>query len=304
MANTQDENPQEDRIDVVPFVTGANGNLGRRLLGRIGGRGAVRSPRALATLEQSGCDDGVIVDYADEDAMAAAMVGCTAVVHLVGVIKENANTSFSVAHEETTRHVINAAERAGIRKIVYMSIVGSSADSTNACLASKGRAEDALLECSIPAAILRVPMVLGEGDYASRALLNRAASAVAFTFRAGSIEQPVYAGDVIETVVALLQSDVTGVVELAGPRSLTRRELIKCASTRGTRVVSIPFGLGWFVAACCERLMANPPMSRAMLGVLDHDDRVESAAVTAAELGIELTPIEEAVERLRVAERA
>ena len=301
MVDTQDEKPEANRLDVVPFVTGANGNLGRRLLGRIGGRGAVRSARALATLVQSGCDDGVVVDYADEDAMAAAMAGCNAVVHLVGVIKENANTSFSVAHEETTRHVINAAERAGIRKIVYMSIVGSGADSTNACLASKGRAEDALLECSIPAAILRVPMVLGEGDYASRALLNRAASAVAFTFRAGSIERPVYAGDVIDALVALLENDMTGVIELAGPRSLTRRELIQCASTRGTRVVSIPFGFGWVAAVCCERLMANPPVSRAMLGVLDHDDRVDSASATAAALGIELTPIEDAIERLRAA---
>lgn len=300
LANTHDEIPDS----VVPFVTGANGNLGRRLLARMPGRGAVRSPRALATLEESGCDDAVIVDYADEDAMAAAMAGCTAVVHLVGVIKENATTSFTVAHEETTQHVIRAAERAGIKKIVYMSIVGSNSDSANACLASKGRAEDALLECSIPAAILRVPMVLGEGDYASRALLARGASAMAFTFRAGSLEQPVYAGNVIDAVVALLANDMTGVVELAGPRSLTRRELIQCASTRGTRVVSIPYGLGWLFAACCERLMANPPLSRAMLGVLDHDDRVDSAAATAAELGIELTPIEEAIARLKGAESA
>ena len=285
----------------IPFVTGANGNLGRRLLARRPGRGAVRSERALASLRESGCDDGVIVDYADEQALAAAMAGCTAVVHLVGVIKENQHTSFTVAHEETTRHVVRAAERAGIRKIVYLSIVGSTADSTNACLASKGRAENLLLESSIPAAILRVPMVLGEGDYASRALLGRAASAWAFTFRAGSVEQPIYAADVVAAVLALLENDRTGVVELAGPQALTRRELIQSASTRGTRVVSIPLGLGWLFAACCEWLMGNPPLSRAMLGVLDHDDRVEDAHAIAAQLGITLTPLPDAIEALRAA---
>ena len=292
----------DEAKSVVPFVTGANGNLGRRLLSRMPGRGAVRSNSALEALARSGCDDGVIVDYADEEAMATAMADCDAVVHLVGVIKENANTSFSVAHEETTRHVIHAAEQAGIRKIVYLSIVGARSDSSNTCLASKGRAEDLLLDCSIPAAILRVPMVLGEGDYASRALLKRAASAVAFTFRARSLEQPIYAGDVVAAIRALLNNEMTGVIELAGPRSLTRRELIECCSERGTRVISIPLGLGKLVAVCCEKMMANPPVSRAMLGVLDHDDRIDTATETAAQLGVTLTPIEAAVEALRGAQ--
>ena len=73
-------------------------------------------------------------------------------------------------------------------------------------------------------------MVLGEGDYASLALYRRASGPLSFTIRAGSFEQPVYAGDVVDAILALLNvSDAPELIELAGPERVTRRELIRRA---------------------------------------------------------------------------
>lgn len=288
-------------------ITGANGHLGQRLLSVAAGervRALVRSRRAadaIHELELAGEVEVVIVDYRDAAAMAAALAGCTAVVHLVGIIKESAGNRYVDAHEASCRALAEAAGRAGVRRIVYLSILGATADSTNACLASKAAAERILLDGPVPVSVIRVPMVLGEGDYASRALAARAARGFNVLLRGSSLEQPIYAGDVIAAIGAVLDRDrdepgASGaeVFDLAGPESLSRAALVHRAARalgRRTRVVSLPLAFGLAAAAALERASSNPPVTRAMLGVLDHDDRINPQPALTA-LGITLTPLD------------
>ena len=280
------------------LVTGANGHLGRRLLKELETptRAVVRSETAASKLRDH--DDVRIVDYADDEGLRQACTDCKAIVHLVGIIKEGARATYAAAHEQSTQRLLNAATQAGVERIVYLSILGASGDSANACLASKARAESILLESPIPAVAIRVPMVLGEGDYASVALLAQARRAVAFTFRASSLEQPIYAGDVVDAILAGLRADgPAGIIELAGPRSLTRRALISTASAVGTRTVSLPLALGYALAWSLERMSRNPPVTPAMLGVLDHDDDIDPQPGAEA-LGIRLTGLADMLARV------
>ena len=285
------------------LVTGANGHLGRRLVGALESptRAVVRSRRAAATLAEH--DDVRIVDYGDVDDLTDACADCEAVVHLVGIIKEGAGATYQSAHGESTRNVLHAAVETGVRRIVYLSILGADERSANRCLASKARAETLLLSSTVPSLVIRVPMVLGEGDFASHALLAKARRSFAFTFRASSREQPIYAGNVVDAIRAGLGPEgPTGVVELAGPGSLTRRELIAAASAVGTRTVSLPLALGYALAWLLERLVANPPLTRDMLGVLDHDDDID-AQPGAAVLGVRLTGLVEMLARIAAVQR-
>ncbi|MDE0192116.1 MAG: NAD(P)H-binding protein [Gammaproteobacteria bacterium] len=280
------------------LVTGANGHLGRRLLEelKMPTRAVVRSETAASRLRDH--DDVRIVDYTDDDGLRQACTDCTAIVHLVGIIKEGARATYASAHEESTHSLLNAATQGGVGRIVYLSILGASEGSPNACLASKARAESILLESAIPALVIRVPMVLGEGDYASVALLAKARRTVALTFRASSLEQPIYAGDVVDAIAAGLGPDgPTGIIELAGPRSLSRRALIRSASGVGTRTLSLPLALGYALAWLLDRTSRNPPVTPAMLGVLDHDDDIDPQPGAEA-LGIRLTGLAEMLARV------
>jgi NADH dehydrogenase len=298
----------------VIVITGANGNLGRRLLIELSARGevaraVVRSPRAAAQIDALKLDPApevVQLDYLDADAMASALRGCQSLVHLVGIIKETANGSYHDAHEGTTRVVADAAELAGIERIVYLSIVGTSVDSSNPCLSSKARGEEILLSAPVPALVIRVPMVLGEGDYASGALKARAWRTTNLLLRGSSLEQPIYGGDVVAAVLAGLDSErpFNEALDLAGPRTLSRSELTHAAAHavgRTTRVISLPIVFGLAAAWLLQTLSANPPVTTAMLGVLDHDDQVDPAAALAR-LGIELTSLETMLSRC-IAER-
>ncbi len=283
------------------LVTGANGHLGRKLLDVLASTrpvlAVVRSERARAALPAHANLRTLVLDYTDACALEQALQGCTAAVHLVGIIKESRANGFEQAHEATCTALATAAAAAGIGRIVYPSIVGARPGAANACLASKGRAEEILLRGRVPALVLRLPMVLGEDDYASRALARRARARLAFTVRAASLEQPIYAGDVIAAIVAGLAMPLPAslALDLGGPESLDRRALTQRAARvlglPGPTLVSLPRALGMGIATALEALSANPPVTRAMLGVLDHDDAVDPLPA-AARLGIPLTDLD------------
>lgn len=292
------------------LVTGANGNLGRRLIEELlttsadHVRAVVRSAKAaeqLANLglapEQSARLEVVTLSYTDETALAEAADGCSRAVHLVGILKATKAATYQDAHELSCATLAKVCDQTTVAHITYLSILGSQAQSTNACLASKGAAEDILLAAATPACVLRVPMVLGEGDYASAALLGRARQPRSFAFRPESLEQPIYAGDVTSAIRQAAALCYQGALDLAGPESLSRRELLRrtaaCMGTT-TQVLGLPLFIGFTFAWLVQTLLANPPLTTAMLGVLDHDDDIDPAPALQAlqlpgSLGIEET---------------
>ena len=286
------------------LVTGANGNLGRALFEQLATpdrfRAGVRSERAEGQVRALGSAPEIVrVDYSDEGSMTSALAGCEAVLHLVGIIKEAANTRYEEAHEGSCRVLAGAAARAGVKRIVYLSIVGSAPDSPNACLASRGRAEQILLGSGVPTTVLRVPMVLGRGDYAVAALRAQATSSRAALVGGGrTLQQPIDARDVVRAIDAALRdtSGASPVLDLAGPECLPHRDLVaRAAAVLGRSapaVLPIPLLAVRAFAGIASRLLANPPLTPAMLGVLQHDDRVDTGPACAS-LGLALTPLDE-----------
>jgi uncharacterized protein YbjT (DUF2867 family) len=153
---------------------------------------------------------------------------------------------------------------------------------------------------------LRVPMVLGEDDYASRALSRRSRSPLTVLIRGESLEQPIYAGDVVEAIVAGLSPNnrVGAMLDLAGPESLSRAALVnRAAAVRGEgprRFISLPLAPVLATVRGIEMLARwvgrDPPVTRAMLEVLDHDDAIEPRGA-ADQLGISLTGLDEMLRR-------
>ena len=294
------------------LVTGANGQIGRRLIEQLARshpqvlvRAAVRSVRAAKTLEalpEEIRPEISVVDYRNSGELAEAARDCRYAVHLVGILKEGSTSRYEDAHEASTRAIADAAATAGLRRVVYLSILGSDPKSANACLASKGRAEQILLDAKTPALILRVPMVIGPGDVSAN-IVRREALARVLPLAGGghSRTQPIYAGDVVEAIAAGLErEDLDGLMlDLAGPESLTQREFIERAARlhgRQPYVVSIPTASLLFIAGLAERVLANPPLTKSALEVILADDDVDPEPARR-KLGIQLTPLDEILRR-------
>jgi len=287
-------------------VTGANGQLGRALLrdlaaaGHEAVRALVRSARAGDSITALALDPAPairVVDYGSPHEMEAAIAGARFVVHLVGILKETRDTRYVDAHEKTCHALALAASRAGVERIVYLSILGSLPDSANPCLASKGRAERMLLEDRVAATILRVPMVIGGDDMAS-ASLRRQARARSLRLVGGgrTLQQPIDARDVRDAVrAALAVSDGRNLVlDAGGPECLSHRNLVLRAARHWQnepRIHAMPHALARAAVGLLEAILPNPPITRAMFDVLQHDDRVDPRAF-CEKLGLRLRPLD------------
>ena len=292
------------------LVTGANGNLGKKFIlskGEVEVCALVRSEKAkddlMSFVQAHDIQDVQIVkcDYLNKQVIKELARSCGYMLHLVGIIKENKDNKFDLVHKQTTKALIASIKDSGIKKCCYISILGAKEDSKNSCFSSRGFAEKLFLDSNMPSLILQVPMVLGEGDYACEALKKNALARINFTFRKHSLEQPIYAEDIIDVINVDINRTLkgnyspSGIKALAGPTSLTREKLIiKIAKKLGVKVkvFSLPLFLGYILARISEMLFSYPPITRAMLGVLDHDDDIDPLP-SSKELGINLTALDE-----------
>ena len=295
-----------DRI----LITGANGHLGRLLIRTLADdasaasvRAVVRSERAARSLDDLPAPERRevrIIDYRDRDGLEEAAQGCAAAIHLVGILKQSRANRYANAHEQPAEALSAACAAAGVARLVHTSIHGADPASRNGCLASRGRTDEILLASPVPAVILRVPMVLGPGDAAAEALRHQATSGRARLVRGGAaLQQPIAAADVVAALLAATRPGVAGdrLLELAGPESLPHRALVeRTARVLGREVTfaSTPMIAARAFAWLAETLMADPPLTRDMLEVLEQDDAVDPQPAQQA-LGIELTPLDDAL---------
>jgi len=271
----------------------------------------VRSEKAGTALKASieslpsATSDNVSIiqrEYVDVLGLQGALANCSEIIHLAGILKESPWSTYKQAHEDTTQALLQATEDATIKRIQYLSIVGSSPDASNACLASKGRAEEMLLSSSIPTLVLQVPMVLGEGDYAAAALNAQAHRGFNFVFDVNARDQPLYAGDVVNALIggSTLDATFNDRLTLAGPSAVNKRELIKRAAGmlgNDTRVIGLPRALAIGMAKLLERLSKNPPVTEAMMDILHHDDNYDTAPACET-LKLNLTSLDDMLERV------
>ena len=113
-------------VDRPVAVTGAGGYVGGRLVGHLTRQG--RPVRALSRRPIPWLPEAVPVDLAtaDDDAVAAALDGCRAVVHLAGASEVRFAADPDVALAETVvaaQRVARAAGAAGIDRVVVASTV-------------------------------------------------------------------------------------------------------------------------------------------------------------------------------------
>ena len=114
------------------FLTGGTGFIGGEVARRLRARGdevraLVRSPEKAKSLE-AGCEL-VAGDLSDGAALAAAMKGTDAVIHVAAIYEIGVSKKRHPAMWETnvsgTAHVLKAAQEAGVPKIIYVSTVAA-----------------------------------------------------------------------------------------------------------------------------------------------------------------------------------
>lgn len=282
------------------LVTGGTGFVGRAVLAALAetphrARVLVRrpeSPRArdLATRWRVEIAAGEVLDPAS---LRAAMSGCEAVIHLVGIISEVGRNTFENAHTRATQNVVEAARAAGVTRLVHMSALGTRPGAVSRYHQTKWAAEEAVRASGLAWTIFRPSLIYGPGDQFTNlfARLARWSPVLPVMGPGRARLQPVAVEAVARAFVrALTEPAAVGrTFDLCGPEPLTFDEVLDAilAVTGRRRVkLHLPLPLARLAARGLElifpRLLGRPaPFNRDQLVMLQEDNVGDPAPARA-----------------------
>ena len=290
-------------------ITGANSAVGQAIL-RCGPKNegttntliaAVRSARAAEQIRSTSTNasDVFRISYDDSASLDAAFQGASAVIHLAGILVESPDSTYEQANVGSTRSMVEAANRNGVRKIVLVSATGADATSRNRYYRTKGEAEELVRASGINYTVLRAPLLLGHGTAGGAALGRHLKHSRAKLLGGGrNFQQPLFVDDLARAAVSAANPSVATnlVLDLVGPVSLPERELVERAARllgRQIRIGSIPKYWLSLMLTIRQRI-GKRGFSRDVLDVITADTRLDPLPAAAA-LGIELTGIDEMI---------
>jgi uncharacterized protein YbjT (DUF2867 family) len=265
-------------------ITGGTGFVGRHLAERLEETGV----EAVVVSRRTG------VPIEDVDALTAAFAGCDVVAHCAGINREIGDQTFDRVHVAGTRAVVEAARRAGVKRIVMVSFLRARPGCGSAYHETKWAAEETVRGSGIPHTILKCGMVYGQGDH----LVNHVARAVrtlpAFAtvgFRERTV-RPVPVDDAVDVLVAAVEGRIAEpTVAVMGAEELTFGEAVRRISrVVGRRPLLFPAPV-WSIRALAqltEWTMVVPLLAKAQARMLA--EGVSEAAPPAPELPEGLRP--------------
>ncbi len=219
-------------------ITGANGFIGVNLIHEAKHRnwhvkGIVRRPDAAGYIKKMGAEPVIISDL-DDIAYRNAFTGCTAVVHLIGIINEK-TTTYQKAHVESTRIVLESAESEGLNRVINVSglgvdLYGKTDWANNPYFGSKLDAERLLPKYSIPFVNFRPTYIFGPESYWFSSLFRGIKKGRINMIGDGLIPmQPVYVKDVVHSFLAATEGLGKNNVhyDMVGPEVTNMRDIVQ-----------------------------------------------------------------------------
>jgi uncharacterized protein YbjT (DUF2867 family) len=234
------------------LVTGATGYIGGRMVPRLLDRGfavraMARNPDRLDGVDWHDRVEAVRGDLGEPDSLTAAFDGVDVVyylVHSMGSAKD-----FVAEEARSARNVVAAAQRAGVRRLVYLSGLHPSGVKLSPHLRSRVAVGDILLESGIDTVVLQAGIVIGSGSASFemlRHLTNRLPAMTTPKWVHNKI-QPIAIDDALHYLVAAADAamQTSRTWDIGGPDVLEYGEAMQVyaevAGLRRRLIVALPF---------------------------------------------------------------
>lgn len=250
------------------FVTGATGFVGNHLVNtllafgekvrclvRPGSEGRLRYPA-----------ETVKGDIFSPD-LAVKMAGCKAVIHLIGIIREfpQKGITFKRLHVEATARALAAAKRAGVKKFIHMSALGSAPKAATSYHQTKFQAEELVKKSGLIYTIFRPSVIYGPYDHFTTILAKTIKISPVIPIIGDGLYklQPVhiYTVALAFTLALYLPAVRNRIFEIGGPKALTYREIVDNIAFRLKRKIKkvfVPVKLIKFITTYAQHLSFYP----------------------------------------------
>jgi len=262
-------------------ITGGTGFVGRNIARALAdhghetvliARGHDHTDPAIRALPRSSFHAITLGNVAE---LERTFTGCDAVAHCAGINREIGRETYQKVHVEGTRSVVEAARRAGVKKILLISFLRARPNCGSGYHESKHQAEEIVRSSGLDYTVLKCGVIYGKGDHMLDHLSHAFHTFPVFAF-VGFTDKPIRP-NAVEDVARIVKAALTEgalsrkTVAVVGPEQLTLREAVRrVAGVVGHRPLMFPlplwfhYALGW----CVERIMTVPLVSVAQVQML------------------------------------
>ncbi|MEK9285605.1 complex I NDUFA9 subunit family protein [Bradyrhizobium sp. ISRA442] len=290
-------------------VFGGTGFLGRRVVRcllqapEFSVRIASRHPERGRQL--FGYDDprlqSVQVDLHDEGSIAAALDGVYGAINAVSLYVEHGQETFHAVHVESARRLAGQAHRAGVKRLIHVSGIGSDVTSPSLYIRKRGEGEAAVRAIFSEATLVRPAVMFGPDDAFLTTILKLLRQYPIYPMFGRGLTrlQPAYVDDVADAITrALLKTEMNAITyECAGPRIYTYEELLRTiahAAGRRPMLVPVPFA-AWHLAGWLSELFPRPPITRNQVELMQIDNVASVGMPGFSELEIPPQSVEQII---------
>lgn len=286
------------------LVSGATGFIGRRLTRVLLERGC--SVRCMLRRDSVGIAAGaeiVRADMLDRGSLQPVMAGIDTAYYLVHSMG-GGRSGFERRDREAAGNFVYAAEKCGVRRVIYLGGLGETGDNLSEHLKSRMEVADILRSGTFATTFLRAAVIIGAGGASFelvRGLVERLP--VMITPRWVSTRcQPIAVDDVIAYLAGCLTDERTAArtFDIGGPEILTYREMMeRFARLEGKRLWILPVPvLTPRLSSYWVGLFSTVPPSVSMPLIEGLSNEVICREHSIRELiPLRLTPYDEAVQR-------
>ncbi len=250
-------------------VTGAFGYSGKYIAQRLlaEGQSVITLTNSLHRKNPFGDQVRAVPFNFDNPAKLAESLRGVSVLYNTYWVRFNHRTFTHADAVRNTETLFQAAQAAGVSRIVHVSITNPSEDSPLEYFSGKARLERVLRESGVSHAILRPTVLFGKEDI----LVNNIAWALRHlpvfgVFGDGQYKlQPIYVDDLAQLAIEQGRQTNNVTIEAIGPETFTYRglaETIGAIIDKRRPIVSVPPGLGYAVGWVIGKLVRDVMITR------------------------------------------
>jgi len=179
----------------------------------------------------------IISEHYEEKNILKKIKNSDALIHLVGIGKQSVSSDFDMINTDLTKHIVNLSKKVRIKKIIFLSGLGVSSNTSLGYFISKYNAEKQIINSGLDFTIFRPSYIVGKDDLLSKNLKNQIKSGEIIIPGSGTYSiQPIHVSDVVKVIFESLSQlrFNNKIIDLVGPDYVTFEKYVKLFS-KGTK---------------------------------------------------------------------
>ena len=277
------------------LITGATGYIGRHLVARLVAQGErprclVRDLNRAKHLLPADKVELVQGETTSPTSLDNAVQGVDTIVHaafLTADRKQSAGNSYEKTNVQGTANLIKAAKKAGVKRIIEMSGLGTKSDKPGSYMQGRYQAEKMLKESGLDWTIIQPSVLFGKDAPFIKGLADLIGTSPVVPLIGGGkiMFQPIWVEDVVTVITKVLQ-DPAGATNktytIGGPAYYSFSQIIDILlkTMHKQRIKApAPTPLVCVAAAVMEAVLPKPPLTKAAMTLFSFDNTTDLNSV-------------------------